>query len=137
MRCHTSASIHLPHHHAGYAPGLLSCMTEHTQWSSWFHSHCRQRAYPAGNGCTVDRRCPSTHPPTGRYHSTNLEKLKAMHQRYSSIYSISPQRVHPCLDVQGRSLHPEANLRSEVKLSCSFHGGKLPHVRPCGHVGQC
>ena len=71
----TGASIHPPHHHAGYAPVRLFCMKEHDQQSSWLHSHRSLWAYPEVNGCSVGGRYPSTRPPTGQYHSTGSGKL--------------------------------------------------------------
>jgi hypothetical protein len=58
-------------------PPPQSYTTEHAQWSSWHCNRCRCWAYPAGNGCIVAGHCPSTHPPTGQYHSTNWGKLKS------------------------------------------------------------
>ena len=155
MQCCTSASIHLPHHHAGCAPVRPFCMTGHAKRSSWLRSHRRQRAYPTENGCTVGGRYPSTHSPTGRYHSTGLGIPKAMCQRHSFAYLVSPQLVCPGRSGQERSAHSGAHPFEPPRQlwwrtyneppgqtewqgpQGTLSGDELPQERPCEHSGQC
>ncbi len=79
----------------GADQGRQLCMTVHARPTSLPRSHCRQQAYPTVNGCTTGRHYPSTHLPTGQYHSTDLGKQRAMHQQHSSAYPFLPLRDCP------------------------------------------
>ena len=155
MQCRTSVSIHPPHHRAGYAPVRPFCTTEHAQRTSWLHSHRRLRAFPAVNGYTGGGRYPSTRPPTGRYHSTDSGKPKAMHQRHSFACPVSPRQVCHGHGGRERSAHPGADLFEPPRLlrwrtydeppgqtewqgpQGTLSGDELPQERPCEHSGQC
>ena len=101
MQCRTSASIYLPHHHAECAPVRPFCMTVRAQRSSWLCSHHGQRAYSMENG--------SSRSPAGRYHSTSFGIPKAMCQRHSFVYPVSPRLVCPGRSGQERSAHSGAD----------------------------
>ncbi len=136
MQCRTSASIHPPHHRAGFAPVRPFCMTEHAQRSSWLHSHHRLQAFPAVNGYTVGGRYPSTRPPTGRYHSTDSGRLKAMRQRHSFACPVSPRQVCPGRGGRERSAHTGADPFEPPHLL----RWRTPRVKPSGRVhnkGHC
>ena len=154
MQCHTSASIHLPHHRAGCAPVRPFCTTGHAQRSSWLGSHHRQWAYPAVNGFSVGGRYPSTRSPTGHYHSTGLGIPKAMCQRDSFAYPVSPRLVCPGRGGRERSAHSGADpFKPPQQLwwhTCDEPPGQtewqsprgtlsvdeLLQEGPCEHLGQ-
>ena len=114
------------------------CTTEHARRSSWLHSHHRLQAFPAVNGCTGGGRYPFTCPPTGRYHSTDSGKPKAITSGTVLLVPSCYGRFVPAAAVEKDLLILEPILLSRHACFGGAHT-MSPRVKPSGrvHKGHC
>ena len=142
MQCRTSASIHPPHHRAGYASVRPFCMTGRARRSSWLRSHHRQRAYPADNGYTV----ADILPPLVCQQAVTIQPIWEYQKPYNSgTVLLIPSRhggfvPDAAVEKDLLILEPipssrQASLGQGPQGTLS--GDKLPQERPCEHSGQC